>query len=364
MKILFIGPLPEPVTGQSLACQVLLDELNTSRAVDVINMSKRREVGTGKLILRIAEVIKYIWLAWSKHKAASVIYFNISESIAGVIKDVLIYIVCFSRIQHMVIHLHGGAGMREIMRSGNPILRRVNAFFLKRVGAIIVLGQSQIDIFSDFVNRDRIHAVPNFAINELFLTEEAVRSKFVQKTPLHLLYLSNMLPGKGYTELVAAIGALDIKLRECLVVDFAGGFQSKQDKADFIAAINSIPQINYCGVVKGKKKIDLLSKSHVFCLPTYYPYEGQPISILEAYAAGCAVITTDHSGIPDIFTDHVNGYSVEKRSVNSLTSAIEYAITAPDRLLEFALTNNSTATQKYRTERFCRQVINIIESVK
>ena len=69
----------------------------------------------------------------------------------------------------------------------------------------------------------------------------------------------------------------------------------------------------------GEKKRRLFAEAHVFCLPTYYSYyEGQPISILEAYASGCVVITTDHGGICDIFKDKINGFRVEKRSCLSI----------------------------------------------
>ena len=42
-------------------------------------------------------------------------------------------------------------------------------------------------------------------------------------------------------------------------------------------------------------------------MPTRYPNEGQPISILEAMGNGMFIITTDHAGIPDIVKDGVNG---------------------------------------------------------
>lgn len=54
-------------------------------------------------------------------------------------------------------------------------------------------------------------------------------------------------------------------------------------------------------------KLDLFVESHVFVLPTYYLFEGQPIGIIEAYAAGCVVVTTRHSNICDIFSGSING---------------------------------------------------------
>ena len=55
------------------------------------------------------------------------------------------------------------------------------------------------------------------------------------------------------------------------------------------------------------QKKELLKKCYIFALPTRYPNEGQPISILEAMGNGMFIITTDHAGIPDIVKDGVNG---------------------------------------------------------
>ena len=61
------------------------------------------------------------------------------------------------------------------------------------------------------------------------------------------------------------------------------------------------------GIVGGEQKKELLKKCYIFALPTRYPNEGQPISILEAMGNGMFIITTDHAGIPDIVKDGVNG---------------------------------------------------------
>lgn len=363
MRVLFIAPLPDPVTGQSLACQVLLNELTRTRQADVIDMAEPAVTGMTGLFSRIRDVASYVRQARAKHKSADVIYFNISQSIAGNFKDILIYAVCFRKLPRMVIHLHGGAGMRDIMHSANPILRLLNAPFLKRLGAVIVLGPSHVDIFRGCVAPERIHVVPNFAQDGLFVTEESIRSKFSSVAPLRLLFLSNLLPGKGYKELVGAVGAMKPGDRGRVVVDFAGGFQSDRDRTDFMESIEGIPEIRYHGIVKGAEKARLLRHAHLFCLPTYYPYEGQPISILEAYASGCAVVATHHSGIPDIFEDGINGFSVEKRSVSSLQKTIESALGHPDRLAEIARHNRDTALREYREDRFNSAVIAVIDSM-
>lgn len=51
----------------------------------------------------------------------------------------------------------------------------------------------------------------------------------------------------------------------------------------------------------------MLKECYIFTLPTKYPNEGQPISILEAMGNGMFIITTDHAGIPDVVDNNING---------------------------------------------------------
>lgn len=365
MSLLFLGPLPAPVTGQSLACQVFHDEIVKSRHVEVVNLNKSEFRQGISSFGRILEVLGMIGRIWQKRNACDVIYLTISESVAGNLKDLLIYLVCFRRLSRMAIHLHGGAGMREIMLGRRSrLLRGLNLFFLRRLGAVIVLGQRHVGIFTDAVARERIHIVPNFAQDHLFTDAEGIDRKFARVPPLRILFLSNLLPGKGHDELVDGFLMLDEASRAAVEIDFAGGFEAEDQKTAFLEKIGGHSQLRYHGTVHGETKRRLFSEAHVFCLPTYYPYEGQPISILEAYASGCAVITTDHSGIFDIFQPDVNGYEVATASATALRAAIEKAIAETDRLHAMARTNNEMAKERYRTSRHTHELVAIMNVIQ
>ncbi|MGD9905094.1 MAG: glycosyltransferase family 4 protein [Vicinamibacterales bacterium] len=360
--MLFIGPLPEPVTGQSLACRVLLDGLPAGYRVELVDMAKREFTQGVSSLSRVAQVARILWRVWRRRRHADVVYLNVSESVAGSAKDLVIYALCFGKLGRTAIHLHGGAGMREIMRHRGP-LRTLNAFFLKRLGAAIVLGESQREIYRGVVPEDRIHVVPNFAEDSLFTTTAGVDAKFDRTTPLRVLFLSNLLPGKGYEELADAYLGLDESVKASIRLDLAGAFEAEGARADFLAKVAGDRRIQYHGTVAGDRKRELFWQAHVFCLPTYYAYEGQPISILEAYASGCAVITTAHSGIPDVFRDGVNGLQVAARSVDALRAALTAAVSAPDALRQMAMTNHTTALDVYRTATFQRAVMGVLDRV-
>lgn len=363
MKILFIGPLPDPVTGQSLACRVLLDELLKDNIVDVIDLSKGGFKQGVNSLRRVISVMQIVRNARRMQKRADVVYLTVAESYAGNVRDLLIYGACYSRLDSVIIHLHGGAGLRHILRGRRTLRRSINEFFLRRLGGAIVLGQAHRYVFENAVSGDRIHIVPNFAEPFLLTNEEDIRRKFENTKPLRILFLSNLLPGKGHQELLDAFMAVSEDVRERITIDFAGGFESKTDEAKFIGRLKHVPSIRYHGIVRGAEKKRLLHRAHVLCLPTYYPYEGQPISILEAYASGCAVITTDHSGIRDVFADRINGHQVQKQSANDLRATLERLIDGEGELLNMALTNLREATIKYQVATYNRALVTIFRNI-
>lgn len=365
LKILVIAPLPPPVTGQSLAVQILVESLHCTGDIAVIDTTKKGfKQGIGSMG-RLKDIFGILMAVWRVRDTAAVIYFNVSQSIAGNLKDLLIYAICWNRLSKMVIHLHGGAGMKELLSSKHPVLRALNAFFLRRLGAVIVLGERLKSIYEDAVPPTRLYAVPNFAKDEFFVAPNDIAEKFACVAPLRLLFLSNLLPGKGHAELLAALAQLPPDACQRLHIDFAGGFESPEVEARFREQARAIKtmHIDVHGIVHGEHKRNLLRKAHLFCLPTYYPYEGQPISILEAYASGCAVMTTDHSGIFDTFTPGVNGLEVKPRSPASIAQALQHALSQPEQLCAYAQNNNSQAQQQYRASTHVAALEKIIFSV-
>ena len=360
MKILFIAPIPPPINGQSLASQVIYNELRYSHEVNLVNTSKKKSKSIAAKIKRVFEVTRVQFQIIVKCYKSRVIYLTISESIAGNLKDILTYILCFRYLNRMYIHLHGGAGMINILQGKNKVMRRINAMFLKRVKGVIILGESHKKVFEGYVAPDKIHIVPNFAEDYLFIDKADIVKKFEGVEKLELLFLSNLIYGKGYLELLESYLSLEPHVQEQITLNFAGAFGGDADKREFLSKTEGNSNILYHGVVRGDKKKVLFHKAHVFCLPTYYPFEGQPISILEAYASGCVVVTTNHSGIRDVFTDGKNGVEVEKKSISSLRTALEELVINKAKHVDTATQNREEGERLYRTSIYNESLKNII----
>lgn len=358
--VLFIGPVPPPITGQALACHVFIEALRDEHNVILIDINKS-DFASGRLgWQRVREIFQILLRVRCEVRHADAIYFTITESLLGNVKDLLIYLVCWRLLPRTVIHLHGGAGMMRLLNSGTGFLRRLNALFLKRMAAVIVLGDRLRVIYQGIIAPEKLHVVMNFAESEYQVSAEAVKAKFSARGPLRILYLSNMIKEKGYHLLRDAVEAIAVERPGSIQLDYAGGFVSDAERNAFLALIASDPRITYHGVVRGDVKQRLLEQAHILALPTWYPFEGQPISILEGYAAGCAVLTTDHSGIFDVFTPDENGWAVEKHSSDSIRNALKACLDDPEAVAAAGRHNARLAREHFTTSRYRNELLSII----
>lgn len=363
MRILFIAPIPPPINGQSKASVVLLNKfLYDKHDVAIVNLSKSSLKNGFNSLKRLVDIFYILVEIWRKRNYNDIIYLSLAESFFGNLRDLFVYVICYQNRHKIFIHMLGGAGMKKILE-GKGVQQKINSFFINKIAGVIVEGSVNFEIFSKVINKEKVHIVPNFAEDFLFVKDEEIKAKFSDKQSIQILYLSNLIPGKGYAELADAYIELEEASKKQVNIVFVGGFESQESENEFLEKVKSHDGLHYIGkFIDGEKKRELYCKSHVFCLPTYYPFEGQPISILEAYATGCVVITSNHSGIPFIFSDMINGFMVEKKSTLSIKKAIEDILGNRNQLEDIAFNNRNEAFGKYRTSIYQGAIIGIFNN--
>lgn len=361
MKILLIAPLPPPISGHSLAVKIFLDKIILDHQVEIVDLKKKGFTNGLNSFGRIIEIFKILRQVRKSQKNVDAIYFTISESLAGNIKDLIIYFLCFRKLDRMLIHLHGGS-IKRLLFEKNSLLYSINKFFIKRLGGAIVLGESHVKTFSDILPQNKIYVVPNFAEDYLFIDDNQLSKKFQDLEELKILFLSNLINGKGFNDLLQAYVSLDDVIKTKVSLDFAGEFESESEKEKFLLKIKPYNRIQYHGTVSGVEKKRLLFNAQVFCLPTSL-LEGQPISILEAYASGCVVVTTLPDGIADIFENEINGFIIQKKSPISIKTVIERLVLDPEKMYPIALGNRNFANLKFRISTYTSSMSRILNEI-
>lgn len=87
--------------------------------------------------------------------------------------------------------------------------------------------------------------------------------------------------------------------------------------------------------------------------------EGTPVSLIEACAAGRAVIGTQVGGIPDIIATGVNGLLVPSGDVQALAEAVEELIADPGRRRSMGLAGREMVMEKHSADRMVRELKDV-----
>lgn len=113
--------------------------------------------------------------------------------------------------------------------------------------------------------------------------------------------------------------------------------------------------VDYLGFVSEMPR--LLAESHIVCLPSYR--EGLPKSLVEAAAAGRAIVTTDVPGCREVVQHGYNGLLVPSRTTDALASALERLITDPELRDEMGRRSRALAEARFGIETIVQQTLAI-----
>lgn len=155
----------------------------------------------------------------------------------------------------------------------------------------------------------------------------------------YLLYLGSINREKGIIELLRAAHSL----KEDFHLDVCGSILEESIRSEFESLLKELgPKVTYHGYIGKDKKEEILRSADILLLPSYR--EGLPISILEAMATSCAVITTPVGAIPEILTAD-NAVIVEPRNIPQLESAVRSLLNDGDRLRRMQKANYSVSAR-------------------
>lgn len=372
---LLIGPLSERPDGLSMAFKVVVQGfVNQGLDHNVVNTKSEdtvRRVGSFSFrrTIEITKVLlEYSW----KLLSAQRIYLLIGLSRVSFLRDFLIiWSACLLK-RRIVLHVHSG-GYRSFYDSQPSWAQRVIMATLMCANALIILSELLREQFDFLPNADeKLYVVPNCAPFEV--TRENVGQKELQKSePIKLLYLSNFIETKGYLDCLEACRILHHDKNIPVFFSFCGGviphkfgsrYKTEQEILDhFFAQVQQMELesvVAYLGTVTGQEKEDVFINSHVLVLPTYYAWEGQPISIIEALAFGMPVIATRFRGIPEQVIDNYNGFLISARNPIEIANKVERMWNEPDLYRQLSANAIQHFRKTFTQEKHLARLIPII----
>jgi glycosyltransferase involved in cell wall biosynthesis len=361
-RVLFFVQLPPPLHGASTMNQSVYNAISSDDQFEtrLISLSFARDLADlqkvrfGKVVKAFAILFKLIWqlLSFRPHT----VYFSMVPLNFVLIKDATYLAVIKTLLPKgkYVLHFHR-PGLIEYATKW-----RLKWFYrlLFRRCDIIHLSESLVKKEIEPLNlvKVKIHTIPNF-INYIHPIPE-------ENKPIgqdNILFLSNLLPHKGFNNLIDAFALLE-KEYPNLILTIAGAAQSPNiflDLQNKITALALNNKVILTGKVDGDEKRELFVNATLFVLPSEREYF--PLVVLEAMAFGVPVISSSKDNLECYFYDEEDILYLDSILPHSIAMRIKTLLDNPS--LRIKLVSNAKIKSKEIQRDSVGQIKKILKAV-
>lgn len=353
MNIIIVAPSLDTKSNVSGVSSVTNFIIKNNASQDYLHFQQGKQDNEGTGLNRYLRVYRTYtkWKQILTDYPNAFIHFNYPLDAPSIVRDYLFIRYAYRHNRRMVIHLHGGL---YLFKEDKPwiidkILKTVFGYNVP----LIVLSDKEKEHICRVYNRNNVISLPNCietSVAKAFLRDE-------NKGCLRLLYLGRIEKNKGIDYILDALRVLNNQ-----GIKFVFRIAGKENiGGDYVERFKSSlgEKFEYCGVVSGKDKDELLKNSDVFIMPSFY--EGLPMALLECMSFGVVPIVTDVGSIGEYVKNDKNGKIVKIRDTSTIVNALMEI--DKDRVLLKRLSDNARNTifNSLRPEKYV-EVLNTIYS--
>jgi len=327
----------------------------TNEGMRIIDMDFKRKI---KSPLKNIAIIRNIYHIYMAEKPDIVHHISLKTVVLGSMAAL------FARIP-IVINVLTGLGF--IFTSSNIIVRTIKILVIEPVLKLLFTRNNTWTILQ---NIDDKRLLMSFDI----LSEERIAlirgsgvdlSKF-RNIPepngkVRVILASRMLKDKGVEEFVeAARSLINKKLSASFIL--VGGVDVGNPSSITEERLNEWHKEGFLEWYGHRRDINrVFENAHIVCLPSHR--EGLPKVLLEAAAAGRAIIASDVPGCREIVHDGINGLLVPVKNSVALADAIEKLVGDKDLRKKMGANGRSMVETEFSLDMINSQTLNLYEQV-
>jgi len=289
----------------------------------------------------------------------SLVHLNPSLDSKSLVRDGLFLVTLkLLRFRRTVVFFHGWDDATESRLKKSVTRRRLFRWVFGSAAVILVLGSRfKASLVGMGLEPEKIKLITAMFDGRLLAGKNGDRND----TGKIIIFLSRLIKEKGIYELLDAFDGIGKRFPDAKLV-IAGDGPERSEIESWVKKHNLESRISLPGYLRGENKTTALRGAAVFVLPTYHG-EGCPVALLEAMAAGLAVITTPVGGIPDVFLDGENGVLLGTVSVEAITEAVERLFLDAELFRKVRDNNRRKAWNNYEANIVTRKIEMIYTEV-
>ncbi len=181
---------------------------------------------------------------------------------------------------------------------------------------------------------------------------------------VHILTVARLVEKKGVQYGIRAVAKV-LKKYPHVEYRIAGDGPLRSELQSLINALNIDGHVRLLGWKPQEEIVELMRNAHILLAPSVTSksgdQEGIPVVLMEALSQGLPVLSTQHSGIPELVRDGEFGFLVPERDVNALAEKLEYFIEHPEIWPEMGRAGRDYVARYYDISKLNDQLIQLYQ---
>ena len=237
----------------------------------------------------------------------------------------------------------------------NPVLLKEKLANAKFASTCTAYNRSYLSQFGKDLFNHKLLCIYHGLELERYVNEQHTRTG----RPI-ILSVGQLQERKGLSYLVEACGLLrDREVQfECRII---GEGPLRPTLQEQIHQLELEDYVRLVGALPHEEVITQYQEATVFALPAILGKDGDrdgiPNVILEALSMGLPVVSTAHSGIPEVIEEGVNGLLVPPEDAQAFSSALERLICDPEMGNAFGKAGRKIVADRFNPEKNARRLL-------
>ncbi|MDN4484183.1 glycosyltransferase family 4 protein [Demequina lignilytica] len=322
MRLVVVSQLPPPFHGSTIMTARFLEALRASghEVLLVERRFSRRVDEVGRFsVAKIPKAMSLVLRAWrygAQRGVHGIIVFSTTRTFSFLV-DWVILEALRPVASKTLLYVHT-VGYEALAQRGR-LWRWLVSRTLGQGRRVVCLGPSLVADVRAWVPPSRVTIIGNTTT-----AEPGYDSGVGARRPSgYFLFFSNLIPEKGPESFLDASIAVAQHFGDAKFV-LAGASASDSYTAEIVRRAQTHPRIEFVGAVTDpREKWELIRGAAALVFPSSYPYEAQPLTILEAMSVGTPVVAFDVGGISDVVVPGVSGLLVPPGDTDGLVVAMK-----------------------------------------
>lgn len=181
-----------------------------------------------------------------------------------------------------------------------------------------------------------------------------------------LVSISRLVEKKGIEYGIRAVAKL-AKTKPNIEYNIVGDGSLKLELQALIEELDVSTQVKLLGWKQKTEVINILNNSDILLAPSITARDGDregiPVALMEAMAMGLPVISSLHSGIPELVRDGISGFLVAERNVDGIAAKLNYLIEHPEVWPDIGRAARETVEESYDINKLNNRLLEIYQEL-